>query len=82
MKRLINKGDCLSFDTAFMKRNFPKATQIFNRLASEHKNVVIFDPQPYLATPKINDIILYRDDDHLNAQGSDFLSRYFIEFMK
>jgi peptidoglycan/LPS O-acetylase OafA/YrhL len=51
-------------------------------VADKYKNVTLFDPTPYLCAQgscsiEKNGVVLYKNGDHLNSYGSDYIGKYF-----
>ena len=63
---------------------------ILNKLANKHKNIFIFNPYDKICEVENNicsmyniksDILYFKDKDHLTIEGSQYLGKYFDEFI-
>ena len=63
---------------------------ILNKLANKHENVSIFNPYDKICEVENNicsmyniksDILYFKDKDHLTIEGSQYLGKYFDEFI-
>lgn len=87
---LLNKNCSAKYQESrknIEKRNI-KINEVFNRLKKKNKNIYIYDPFNLLCPSETicstinNDIILFRDDDHLSRDGAKYLLPSFIDFLK
>ena len=63
--------------------------KIFNNLEKKFTNLKIFDPYQFICkNEKIcsiydrkNDVLFFKDKDHLSKEGSEYLTKYFDKWI-
>jgi peptidoglycan/LPS O-acetylase OafA/YrhL len=76
-------------DKAEYLRRIESLTSLYEDIKEEHPQVEIYDPQSVICPDhaclkyiKEKDLLLYRDDDHLSVEGSQYLSPHFDNWLR
>jgi len=61
--------------------------ELNNKIMLQYPSVLLFDQANHLCDSEfcyavLNDVLLYRDDDHLSYEGANFIGSKFIDFLK
>ncbi len=80
IKKLLGKERICNFDTAFINKWQQPSIDFIDEFAATY-NVAVFDPVPFFNGPLHYGINLYRDSDHLNIYGKQFLVPHFVKVM-
>ena len=84
------KGFALYFAKAIMIKVAEEIKKILLELSNENKNIYLFDPYKEICKEinicqmyrKDQDLLLFKDTDHLTVEGSTYLSSDFKIFLK
>ena len=77
INRVLNKKRVCSYDSQFIAKWQQPSIDFVNEFAAAH-HLAVLDPAPFFDGPLHDGINLYRDSDHLNDYGRQFIVPYFI----
>jgi peptidoglycan/LPS O-acetylase OafA/YrhL len=90
LKKLLSKNQdnflsnkkCTQYNKKSALKNYYYLNNLFTKMSSKYKNVEYFDPTPYFCDDiKCHSVksgkVLYKDGDHLNIHGSEYIGQYF-----
>lgn len=77
INKLLNKERVCSYDSSFIAKWQQPSIDFVNEFAATH-HLAVLDPVPFFDGPLHDGINLYRDSDHLNDHGKQFLAPYFV----
>ena len=80
LKKLLNKERSCDFDTSFIRKWQQPSIDFIDEFAAAH-NVAVIDLFSFFERPLHNGRNLYRDSDHLNDYGKQFMVPYFVSEM-
>lgn len=75
LKKLFSQGKVCDYDTNFINKWQQPSIDFIDNFSTEYR-VDVFDPVSYIDNPLQDGVILYKDRDHLNEDGSQFLVPY------
>ena len=80
LKKLFSQEKVCDYDTNFINKWQQPSIDFIDNFSTEYR-IDVFDPASYINNPLQDGVILYKDSDHLNEDGSQFLVPYFDEAM-
>ena len=80
LKQLLDKERSCEFDTSFIRKWQQPSIDFIDEFAAAH-NVAVIDLFSFFERPLHNGRNLYRDSDHLNDYGKQFMVPYFVSEM-
>ncbi len=80
LKKWFSQERVCQYDTKFIDKWQRPSIDFIDSFTKSHQ-VDVFDPFPYFDGPLQNGINIYRDQDHLNEFGFQFLVPYFAQAM-
>lgn len=80
LKKIFAQKRVCTYDTDFIEQWQRPSINFIDAFAETHQ-LEVFDPARYLKNPLINSINMYSNIDHLNENGFEYLTPYFMEEM-
>lgn len=77
IKKVFNKERVCEYDTEFIEKWQQPSIEFISDFAARH-HLAVLDPAPFFDGPLSNGINLYKDSDHLNDYGKQFLVPHFV----